>query len=111
MRSIKVRSASVASGRMLESFKQGNWIFVTEIKGDDEIGDPSPENVKKHEYAIEHFKRLNVWLEKEEIPTRYQFNMVTPRDFGKYFTKLRDKQLEGFRSELDVKIAQADRAE
>lgn len=87
--------------------KQGNWIFVTEIKGDEEIPDPSPENVKKHEYATEHFKKLNEWLEMEKIPTRYQFNMVTPRDFGKYFTKLRDSQLEGFRSELDVKIAQA----
>ena len=48
---------------------------------------------------------------KEKIPTRYQFNMVTPRDFGKYFTKLRDGQLEGFRSELDVKMAQAGGAE
>lgn len=87
--------------------KQGNWIFVTEVKGDEEISDTSPENIKKHEYAIEHFKRLNEWLEKEKILTRYQFNMVTPRDFGKYFTTLKDVQLEGFRSELDVKIAQA----
>lgn len=91
--------------------KQGNRIFVTEIKGDEEIADPSSENVKKHEYADEHFKRLNEWLEREKIPTRYQFNMVTPRDFGKYFTKLRDAQLEGFRSELDVKIVQANSAE
>ena len=91
--------------------KQGNWIFVTEVKGDEEIADPSPENVKKHEYAIDHFKRLNEWLEREKILTCYQFNMVTPKDFGKYFTKLRDVQLEGFRSELDVKITQTDRAE
>ena len=86
--------------------KQGDWVFVTEIKGDEEITDPSPENVKKHEYGTEHFRRLNQWLEKEKISMRYQFNMVTPKDFGKYFTKLRENQLEGFRSELDVKIAQ-----
>lgn len=86
--------------------KQGGWVFVTEIKGDEEISDPSPENVKKHEYGTEHFRQLNEWLEKETIATRYQFNMVTPKDFGKYFTKLRENQLEGFRSELDVKIAQ-----
>ena len=86
--------------------KQGDWVFVTEIKGDEEISDPSPENVKKHEYGTEHFRQLNEWLEKEKISTRYQFNMVTPKDFGKYFTKLRENQLEGFRSELDVKIAQ-----
>jgi type III restriction enzyme len=87
--------------------KQGNWIFVAEIKADDEVTEPSPENVKKHQYATDHFGRLNQWLEREEIPARYQFNMVTPRDYGKYFTKLRSGELEGFRSELDVRIALA----
>jgi type III restriction enzyme len=91
--------------------KQDNWIFVTEIKGDEEISDPAPENVKKHEYAMEHFKRLNEWLERAKIPIRYQFNMVTPKDFGKYFTKLRNKELEGFRSELDVKVAQSEKSD
>jgi type III restriction enzyme len=87
--------------------KQGNWIFVPEIKGDEEISDPAPETVKKHEYAIEHFKRLNRWLQSEKIRTRYQFNMVSPRDFGKYFTRLKNQELQGFRSELDVKLAQS----
>lgn len=91
--------------------KQAEWIFVTEIKDDDEIRDPSPDNLKKHEYASEHFKRLNRWLEKEKIATRYQFNMVSPKDYGKYFTKLREGQLEGFRSELDVKISQLGRGD
>jgi type III restriction enzyme len=88
--------------------KQADWIFVTEIKGDEEISDPSPENIKKHEYATAHFKRLNNWLRKEGIKRRYQFNMVTPKDYGKYFSKLRDCQLEGSRSELDVKLLEAD---
>jgi type III restriction enzyme len=91
--------------------KQGDWIFVPEIKGDEEIADPSPETVKKHQYAMEHFERLNKWLKKEKVPTRYQFNMVTPKDFGKYFTKLRDQELEGFRSELDVKMAQGENSD
>jgi type III restriction enzyme len=91
--------------------KQGNWIFVPEIKGDEEIGDPSPENVKKHKYAVEHFGRLNKWLERTNIPVRYQFNMVTPKDFGKYFTKLRNGELEGFRSELDVKLSELENLE
>jgi type III restriction enzyme len=39
--------------------KQGDRIFVVEIKGDEEIGDPLPENVKKHEFAVAHFQRLN----------------------------------------------------
>jgi hypothetical protein len=37
--------------------------------------------------------------------------MVTPKDFGKYFTKLRNKELEGFRSELDVKMAQVEQSD
>ena len=81
---------------------------MIEIKGDEEIADPSPENVKKHEYAIQHFNRLNKWLEKGKNSTRYQFNMLTPRDFGKFFAQLREQQLKGFSSELDVKIAQAE---
>jgi type III restriction enzyme len=88
--------------------KQGDWVFGTEIKGDEELSDPSPENVKKHEYATAHFNRLNEWLAKEGSKARYQFNMITPKDFGKYFSKLRDNQLEGFRSELDVKILEAE---
>jgi type III restriction enzyme len=87
--------------------KQGDQIFVVEIKGDEEIGEPSPENVKKHEFAIEHFQRLNEWLHKDGSPTRYQFNMLTPKGYGIFFTKLRGGDLVGFRSELDVTIARA----
>ena len=46
--------------------KQGDQIFVVEVKGDEEIADPSADNIKKHEYATDHFKRLNQWLEKAE---------------------------------------------
>lgn len=87
--------------------KQGGWIFVVEIKDDSEIADPSAENVKKHDYATAHFKCLNEWLENEKLPMRYQFNMLTPKDYGKFFTQLRKEQLVGFRSDLDVAIGQA----
>lgn len=86
--------------------KQGDWIFVVEIKDDGEIAEPSAENVKKHEYASAHFARLNKWLEKENLPTRYQFDMLSPQDYGKFFTKLRRRDLVGFRSELDVAMAE-----
>lgn len=82
--------------------KRGEQIFVTEIKDDGEITDPSPENVKKHEYASAHFARLNDWLEKEGLAVRYQFNMVAPRDFNVFFQKLREGTLVGYRSELDA---------
>ena len=84
--------------------KQGERIFVVEIKDDGEIRDPSPENVKKHEYAIAHFERLNTWLEKGGLPVRYQFNMLAPLDFNAFFQKLRESSLVGFRSELDVSM-------
>ena len=87
--------------------KQGDRVFVVEIKGDEEISDPSPENVKKHEFAAEHFQRLNEWLQKDGSTTRYQFNMLTPRGYGIFFTKLREGELASFRSELDVAMARA----
>ena len=87
--------------------KQGYVIFVVEIKDDNEISDPSAENIKKHEYATEHFRRLNEWLEREGNPSRYQFNMLTPRDFNKFFQKLRKHDLSEFRSQLDVAVRKA----
>lgn len=87
--------------------KRGEQVFVTEIKDDGEIPDPSPENVKKHEYASAHFARLNAWLEKEGLAVRYQFNMVAPRDFNAFFQKLREGTLVAFRSELDVAMINA----
>ena len=87
--------------------KQGERVFVVEVKHDEEISDPAAENVKKHEYATDHFKRLNEWLERETIQTRYQFNMISPKSYNIFFQKLRDGGLAGFRSELDVAVARA----
>jgi type III restriction enzyme len=89
--------------------KQGDWVFVVEIKDDSEIREPSMENIKKHEYARAHFDRLNHWLEKAKLTARYQFNMLSPQDYGKFFTKLRQRDLVGFRSELDVAITRLSR--
>jgi type III restriction enzyme len=82
--------------------KQGEQIFVVEVKDDGEISDPSPENVKKHEYARAHFNRLNERLIAEGMSPRYQFNMLSPRSFNAFFIKLRAADLVGYRSELDV---------
>lgn len=84
--------------------KKGDMIFVVEIKGDEEISDPSDENQKKFEYAIAHFSRLNNWLEKGMLPVRYQFNFLTPKDYNKFFQKMRNNDLNGFSSELDVAL-------
>jgi len=87
--------------------KQGEQIFVIEIKGDDEIKEPAPENIKKYEYTQAHFQRLNEWLEKEGQPKRYQFNMLTQMSYNIFFQKLRENDLSGFRSEVDVAMQKA----
>lgn len=87
--------------------KQGECVFVVEVKGDEEINDPAADNIKNHEYATEHFKWLNDWLEKEKIPARYQFSMISPKSYNVFFQKLRNGGLAGFRSELDVAVAGA----
>jgi len=90
--------------------KQGNQIFVVEVKGDEEIAAPSADNIKKHEYATDHFKRLTQWLEKAKIPTRYQFNMISPKSYNVFFQKLRDGGVIDFRSDLDVAMTKAAKA-
>jgi len=82
--------------------KKGDRIFVVETKGDEEISEPSPENQKKYEYAMEHFGKLNNWLDREKMGTRYQFNFLSPKDYNQFFQRLREDELEGFRSELDI---------
>ncbi|MBU6400866.1 MAG: hypothetical protein KGS61_11150, partial [Verrucomicrobia bacterium] len=71
----------------------------------------SPETVKKHEYASAHFARLNERLGKVRRPARYQFNMVSPKDYGKFFTELRKRKLVGFRSALDVAMVKVQSGE
>lgn len=87
--------------------KQGAQIYVVEIKGNEEIAEPSADNIKKHEYASDHYNRLNQWLQNEKISVHYQFNMITPRSYSVFFQKLRDGDLVGFRSELDVVMTKA----
>ncbi len=84
--------------------KTGKLILVVEIKDDEEINDPSPENKKKNEYALAHFERLNAYLRKQNKDTRYKFNFLTPTDFNGYFQSIRDGKVADFRSALDVEL-------
>ncbi len=87
--------------------KQKDWIFVVEIKEDEECRDPSPENSKKFEYATSHFRVLNEWLTEAKLPVRYQFNFLTPKDYNKFFQKMREEKLVSFTSALDVALKTA----
>ncbi len=84
--------------------KSGKLILVVEIKDDDEINDPSPENKKKNEYALAHFERINAYLRKKKSGMSYKFNFLTPSDFSGYFQSIRDKDVANFRSALDVEL-------
>jgi len=87
--------------------KQDGNIFVVEIKDDGEIKDPSRENAAKCAAAVEHFELLNKWLADsgQAGGVKYHFNMLTPQDYPTFFRKMREKDLIGFRSHLDVAMA------
>ena len=86
--------------------KSGDTILVVEIKDDDQIREPSDENRRKNLFAVQHFARLNHWLEEKGYATRYQFNFVTPTSFGAYFSYLRDGKITAYKSPLDLKLAE-----
>lgn len=84
--------------------KTGKLILVVEIKDDEEIIDPSPENKKKCEYAVAHFEKINDYLKKKRLGVSYKFNFLTPSDFSNYFQSIRDGNIASFRSALDVEL-------
>jgi type III restriction enzyme len=86
--------------------KVGQLILVVEIKGDEELREPSEENRKKNESAIAHFRRVNEHLEQIGSPLRYKFNFLTERNFNKFFQELREGRIANYRSELDVKLVE-----
>jgi len=86
--------------------KVGNLIVVVEIKGDEELREPSEENRKKNEYALAHFERVNDNLKKEGSSIRYKFTFLTERSFNIFFQSLREGKIRAFKSELDVKLAE-----
>jgi type III restriction enzyme len=88
--------------------KVGDLIVVVEVKGDEELREPSEENRKKNEYALAHFDRVNDNLQQEGDPRRYKFTFLTERNFNSFFQSLRGGKIADFRSELDVKLVEAE---
>ncbi len=86
--------------------KIGNLIVVVEIKGDEELHEPSEENKKKNEHALAHFHRVNENLKKEGSPIRYKFIFLSPQSFNIFFQSLREGKIKSFKSELDVRLAE-----
>jgi len=74
-------------------------ILVIEIKGDEEIREPSDENKAKYKAAKRHFEVLN----EQQAELRYYFNFLTPQDYDYYFDHLRKKNFH-FSSKLDAEL-------
>lgn len=58
--------------------------------------------LKKNEYALAHFARVNEQLEKNGSARRYRFNFLTQKSFNLFFQALRQGNVASFRSEMDV---------
>lgn len=79
--------------------KIGKVIMVIEIKGDEEIANPSEENKAKWKAAKQHFKNLN----EQQNEMEYHFNFLTPEDYDYYFDSIRKKKYK-FTSKLDAEL-------
>jgi type III restriction enzyme len=79
--------------------KVGNVIMVAEIKGDEEISNPSDENKAKWKAAKQHFNILN----EQQKEIEYHFNFLTPEDYDYYFDSIRKKKYQ-FTSKLDAEL-------
>lgn len=86
---------------------QGDICNVVEIKSDDELNEPSAENIKKYHYAHQHFEALNAQLAAEGIKRKYYFTMLPPKNFNTFFQTIREKGMSNFLSELDVVLRAA----
>jgi len=80
--------------------KIGDNILIVEIKGDEEIREPSDENKAKYKAAKKHFQILN----EQQGKLKYSFNFLTPEDYDYYFDHLRKGNFS-FNSKLDAELA------
>jgi len=75
-------------------------ILVVEIKGDEELDDPSDENRAKYRAAIDHFSLVTDSADGQD----YLFHFLTPRDYDAFFQFLRDGRFD-YTSSLDAALA------
>ncbi|MBN2392537.1 MAG: DEAD/DEAH box helicase family protein [Anaerolineae bacterium] len=80
--------------------KKRNDIIVVEIKGDEEINDPTDENKGKYRYGQQHFETLN----QQQNESHYSFHFLTPRDYDAFFKFVREDNYRSFGSSLDAKL-------
>ncbi len=81
--------------------RQGSHVWVIEIKEDNEVNEPSPENKGKYKAAKQHFELLNSLQNEQE----YHFHFLNPNDYDRFFEHVRDRN-HGFISRLDVVLSE-----
>jgi type III restriction enzyme len=79
--------------------KKDSHILVVEIKGDEELADPSDENKGKSKAAHQHFETLN----EQQRDCEYHFYFLTPKDYDGFFQFLRNNNFN-FSSRLDAAL-------
>lgn len=83
--------------------KKGSHIFVVEIKGDEELQEPSDENKAKNKAALRHFETLN----NQQTECVYHFHFLTPADYDAFFQFLREDNYN-YVSTLDALLGETD---
>ena len=78
----------------------GADILVVEVKGNEELDNPSPENKGKRVAAMTHFNHLN-GLQNE---TRYHCSFICPNDYDLFFGFLREGKGMMFQGSLDLAL-------
>jgi len=79
--------------------KVDRHVLVIEIKGDEELAEPSDENKGKYKGAVQHFQTLNA----QQSEVQYHFHFLTPTDYDTFFQFLRDRNYS-FVSRLDAAL-------
>ena len=78
----------------------GAGILVVEVKGDEEIDNPSPENKGKRAAAIAQCD----CLKGLQSDSQYHCTFISPKDYDLFFNHLRDGKGMTFQSSLDVAL-------
>lgn len=78
-------------------------ILVVEIKADTDI---SSENKAKLRYARQHFDRLN----ELQSQHKYYFKFLSPSSYDLFFQNLREGKYKAFKSNIEAKLDDLDRA-
>lgn len=82
-------------------------IIMAEIKGDEQVSEPDPENIGKNKAAVAHIKIVNEELQRRGSEQRYKFTFITPSSYGALFDVIKSgdvSKIDHFTSNLDLAL-------